>query len=78
MDLAPYGLPIARAGTCVFTPLKLLPAYYLAMGTKQHKTFCPACGKTTNHVTVYQKADDGGQLVATVWCAEHFDVYGWS
>ena len=58
----------------MFTPLKLLPAYYLAMGTKQHKTFCTACAKTTNHVTVYQKADDDGQLVATVWCAEHLDV----
>jgi len=44
------------------------------MGTKQHKTFCAACGKTTNHVTVYQKTDDGGALVATVQCFEHSDV----
>jgi ribosomal protein L44E len=44
------------------------------MGTKQHKTFCPACGKTTNHVTNYQKADDGGPLVATVRCAEHSEM----
>ena len=58
----------------MFTALKLLPAYYLAMGTKQHKTFCPACGKTTNHVTAYQKADDGGPLVATVRCAEHSEM----
>ena len=41
------------------------------MGTKQHTTFCALCAKTTNHVTVYQKADDGGQLIATVRCAEH-------
>lgn len=44
------------------------------MGTKQHKTFCAACGKTTTHVTVYQKTDDGGPLVATVQCFEHSDV----
>ena len=44
------------------------------MGTKQHKTFCAACGKTTNHVTVYQKDDDGGPLLATVQCFEHSDV----
>jgi hypothetical protein len=43
------------------------------MGTKQHKTYCAACGKTTNHVTVYQKADDGGRLIATVQCFEHSD-----
>lgn len=41
------------------------------MGTKQHTTFCALCAKSTNHVTVYQKADDGGQLIATVRCAEH-------
>ena len=55
----------------MFTRLKLSAAYYLAMGTKQHTTFCALCAKTTNHVTVYQKADDGGQLIATVRCAEH-------
>jgi hypothetical protein len=48
------------------------------MGTKQHKTFCAACAKTTNRVTVYQKADDGGMLVATVRCAEHSDELAWS
>jgi ribosomal protein L44E len=44
------------------------------MGTKQHKTFCATCGKTTNHVTFYQKGDDDGPLVATVHCFEHSDV----
>lgn len=44
------------------------------MGTKQHKTYCAACGKTTNHVTVYQKAADGRLLVATVQCFEHSDL----
>lgn len=48
-------------------------AYNPGMGTKQHKTFCPSCGKTTNHVTRYQK-DDGGPLVATVRCAEHSEI----
>lgn len=46
----------------------------LDMGTKQHKTFCPSCGKTTNHVTRYQKDDDGGPLIATVKCAEHIEA----
>lgn len=55
----------------MFTLLKLSPAYYLLMGTKQHTTFCALCAKATNHVTVYQKTDDGGQLIATVRCAEH-------
>jgi len=67
-------LAVARAATFVFTLLKLVAVYYLAMGTKQHKTFCAACGKTTNHVTAYQKDDDGGPLVATVQCFEHSDV----
>lgn len=49
-------------------------AYNLGMGTKQHKSFCPSCGKTTNHVTRYQKADGGGFLTATVRCAEHTDA----
>jgi hypothetical protein len=62
----------------MFTQAKRLHAYHLAMGTKQHKTFCGACAKTTNHVTVYQKADDDGQLVATVRCAEHSDEPAWS
>lgn len=53
------------------TLLKPSPAYYVLMGIKQHKTFCVLCAKTTNHVTVYQKADDGSQLIATVRCAEH-------
>jgi ribosomal protein L44E len=44
------------------------------MGTKQHKTFCPRCGKTTNHMTQYQKDDDGGSLIATVRCAEHSEA----
>lgn len=44
------------------------------MGTKQHTTFCVSCGKTTNHVTRYQKDDGGGQLIATVRCAEHTDA----
>jgi hypothetical protein len=55
----------------MFTARKRLLAYYLAMGTKQHKAFCAACAKTTNHVTVYEKADDGGPLVALVRCVEH-------
>jgi hypothetical protein len=41
--------------------------------SKQHKAFCTACGKTTNHVTLFQKADGGGLLVATVHCVEHSD-----
>ena len=44
------------------------------MGTKQHKTFCPSCGKTTNHVTRYQKVDGANSLIATVRCAEHSDA----
>jgi hypothetical protein len=48
------------------------------MGTKQHEAFCGACAKTTNHVTLHQKADDGGQLVATVRCAEHSDEPAWN
>ncbi|WP_285240472.1 hypothetical protein [Pseudarthrobacter sp. MEB009] len=43
------------------------------MGTKQHKTFCAACGTTTNHVTMYRTADDSSSLVATVQCFEHSD-----
>lgn len=43
----------------------------LLMGTKQHKTFCPSCGKTTNHVTRYQNGNGGGPLTAIVRCAEH-------
>ncbi len=39
------------------------------MWTKQSQGFCPACGRTTNHVTHYHK-DDGGTLVARVHCAE--------
>ena len=46
-----------------------LRAYHRAM-SKQHKAFCTSCGKVTNHVTHYEKSD-GGQLVATVHCAEH-------
>ena len=45
------------------------------MGTKQHKAFCAACARTTNHVTVYEKPD-GGALVATVTCVEHTDERG--
>jgi len=44
------------------------------MGTKQHKTFCLSCGKTTNHVTRYQKVDGANSLIATVRCAEHSDA----
>ena len=44
------------------------------MGTKQHTTFCASCGKSTNHVTRYQKDDGGGSLIATVQCAEHTDA----
>jgi len=55
----------------MFTQRKLSYAYYLLMGTKQHQSFCASCAKTTNHVTRYQKADDGGQLSATVQCFEH-------
>lgn len=45
-------------------------AYDSGMGTKQHSTFCPSCGKTTKHVTRYHK-DDGGPLFAIVRCVEH-------
>ena len=55
----------------MFTPRKLSAAYHLLMGTKQHQSFCASCAKTTNHVTRYQKADDGGPLIATVQCFEH-------
>jgi uncharacterized radical SAM superfamily Fe-S cluster-containing enzyme len=41
------------------------------MGTKQHHAFCPECGRVTNHVTVYEKSDGGGSLIARVRCAEH-------
>ncbi|MCO4262531.1 hypothetical protein NG697_06255 [Pseudarthrobacter sp. MDT3-26] len=41
------------------------------MQTKQHACFCDHCGRITNHVTHYVKADGGGQLIATVQCAEH-------
>lgn len=61
------GMSAARK----FTWMKLGPPTMLDMGTKQHKTFCPSCGKTTNHVTRYQKDDDGGPLIANVRCAEH-------
>lgn len=57
----------------LFTLAKPRSAYTLAMGTKQHTDFCPSCGKTTNHVTRYKKDDGGGQLRATVQCAEHSD-----
>lgn len=60
----------------MFTVRNPATRYHLPMGTKQHKTFCAACVKTTNHVTIYQKADDGSQLVATVQCLEHSDVRG--
>ena len=43
------------------------------MGMKQHHDFCHECGKLTNHVTVYEKADRGGSLIAKVQCAEHMD-----
>ena len=62
----------------MFTSPKLTPAYYLIMGTKQHKDFCAACAKTTNHVTLYEKTADGDSLVATVRCAEHSDELAWS
>lgn len=39
------------------------------MWTKQHQTFCPACGRATNHVTHYKK-DDVGALIAFVQCVE--------
>ncbi|HSU45298.1 MAG TPA: hypothetical protein VLJ40_00160 [Arthrobacter sp.] len=39
------------------------------MWTKQSQSFCPACGRTTKHVTHFQK-DDAGALVADVRCAE--------
>lgn len=45
------------------------------MGTKQHKAFCADCGKTTNHVTIYNKSKNGGALVASVQCIEHSDVH---
>ena len=62
----------------MFTSPKRPPAYYLTMGTKQHKDFCAACAKTTNHVTLYEKTDDGTSLVATVRCADHTDELAWS
>jgi ribosomal protein L44E len=46
----------------------------LDMGTKQHTTFCPSCGKKTNHVTRYHKDAGGGPLIASVRCAEHTDA----
>jgi hypothetical protein len=58
----------------MFTFAKLQSAYNLGMGTKQQNTFCAACGKTTNHVTRYQKDDAGGSLIATVRCTEHTDA----
>ena len=58
----------------MFTFAKPQSAYNLAMGTKQHKTLCASCGKTTNHVTRYQKDDGGGSLIATVRCTEHTDA----
>lgn len=33
--------------------------------------FCDHCGRITKHVTHYENADGGGQLVATVRCVEH-------
>lgn len=39
------------------------------MWTKQSQSFCPACGRTTKHVTHFHK-DDAGTLVASVRCAE--------
>ncbi|WP_350004424.1 hypothetical protein [Pseudarthrobacter sp. WHRI 8279] len=39
------------------------------MWTKQSQGFCPACGRTTNHVTHFHK-DDAGTLVASARCAE--------
>ena len=43
------------------------------MGMKQHHDFCHECGKLTHHVTVYEKADGGTSLVATVRCVEHME-----
>lgn len=39
------------------------------MWTKQSQSFCPGCGRTTNHVTHFHK-DDAGSLVASARCAE--------
>ena len=33
--------------------------------SKQHKAFCTACGKTTNHLTLFQKAADGSVSLAS-------------
>lgn len=41
------------------------------MWTKQHKTFCSTCGRTTNHFTHYIKDDAGHAMIADVHCAEH-------
>ncbi|MDQ0078500.1 hypothetical protein J2S97_003699 [Arthrobacter oryzae] len=48
----------------------------LSMATKQHKTFCAACGVTTNHVTSYGSPESGnGTSVVSVRCAEHSDLH---
>lgn len=39
------------------------------MWTKQSQSFCHACGRTTKHVTHFNK-DDAGTLVASARCAE--------
>lgn len=52
-----------------------MPAYDLAMATKQHKTFCAPCGVATNHVTSYGASDgDSGTSVIGVRCAEHSEL----
>lgn len=42
-----------RQASAVYHPERCDWASISLMGTKQHKTFCAACGKTANHVTVY-------------------------
>jgi ribosomal protein L44E len=43
--------------------------------TKQSQSFCPTCGRTTNHVTHFHK-DDAGALVADVRCVECPEIAG--
>jgi ribosomal protein L44E len=45
------------------------------MWTKQSQSFCPTCGRTTNHVTHFHK-DDAGALVADVRCVECPEIAG--
>lgn len=52
-------------------PLVLLQGKISAMGVKQQKIFCLSCGRTTNHVTWYEKSATGTVTRAEATCFDH-------